>query len=256
MRVIEVENLYEMWTEIGRLFLKEEITLRGAGQYFLYLYNVTIESDSSEMYILCLEDMGYSARKITHLLKSYIEPSDVNKCFENMDRDSKKWKLGGLFSDYSIEVKSGGCILGISYRDYWDPTLTVYSRSMEFPRKALADIMLISSIASLLKERFSPSKKIKIVWYIGTIWISSYVNSYFYKIAMLPYEVKYINDNFQNNSQRGWDRFMVNQDKASYRPLKSAQRRYKERTGKINEIHQGKLNSDKFLTILKKYLGR
>jgi hypothetical protein len=256
MIVIETEYLNQLWFKIGDLFLNETFCLRGAGKYYLYLHNVLMRVKNYNTYELDLRDMGYSSKKINHLLRSYIDPDDFNHCLDDIIYNSKRWRIGGVFTDLPLNLKNNGCILGMTYKDYKEPTLTVYSRSIEFPRKAMADIILVSSTASLINKIYlGGGGSINIVWYSGTIWMDSYMNAYFHKLALLPYEYKYTNIEFQNNVQRGWDKYIICQEKASYRPLVTVQRLYKEREKLLHEIY-GELKSEQFVAFQEKYLGR
>jgi hypothetical protein len=258
LKIIKAKDLTDLWLKIGESFLAEKKSRRGAGEYFLYMYNLVAEVNSFTADNLYLEDVGYTIKKANHLLRNYIDPAELNNSFKDMKESSDKWASKEIFTDYSIKTKEtskfikGPCITAVSYKDCEVPTLTIYSRSMEFPRKMTADIFLVHSLAKLIQELLNVKRNIKIIWYVGTLWLKARAGARIYKIFRLPEEVEFVNKEFQENVQDGWNKYVIKESDITYNELVRVRKLYlAKKKNKINRV----TGSAEFLKVFRGYLN-
>jgi len=208
-----MENLEQVWININKEFIKTE----GSGAYkkdkrggaFLHLSSRMIEVPSSKIN-LCLEEIGYSDKKILHLIRTYIDPQLFKEWVYKISQTLLKF--GVIESDYFLNTgyKSkhghGPCLIGMGFKTVPLNRLTIYFRSLEFPQKSLADFLLISAICRYLEGKFGD--KVEILLFISDLWMKATI-ARFYLIYKYPEDIEYSDEVFNKDVQKGWNSYIL-----------------------------------------------
>lgn len=201
-------------------------------EHFLNAFDIHIEALDS-FTSLTLEEIGYTKVKITHLLKSYLDPVEYNNWMSLIKETTESY--GKVDSDIGLQTtrnskhSNGPCIFGFSYRSHIYPTLTVYSRSVELPQIFGADTLLISAIAQHIAE-VADVEGVRINWYISSARIKSR-GANFFRLYMYPFtEYRYINEEFHNHVEKQWSNILADQEKkVTFSKLIKLQQEYKRK---------------------------
>ena len=233
MLSLKFKDLNAFWEGMSQELVKYPIATRSRGFWHMSLLATTVHCHTHRADQLFLEDIGYTKHKASHLIRTYINP-EVFSAWLTRIRD-RVIQCGEVSADSALLLKTsvkhthGPCLLSITYRSREDqPTLSVFVRSMEFPRKSFADTMLVSSIAEIVKRYLDLPDQLEVIWYIGTARIES-LPAKFYRIYKLPKPVVYTNEDFQKHVQRGWERWVTSTRQASFNKLIRMQKLYQDK---------------------------
>lgn len=236
MNIIKVDELAQAYHELNLFFTKltsgDNMTVSHnsfRNDHFLNAFNIVITSLTHHN-DLTLEQMSYSKSKITHLLRSYLDPEDfwgwveqikaVTEQYEKVDSDII------LRTTNNSKHSNGPCLLGISYRSHHTPHLTVYSRSAELPQIFGGDTLLISAIAEIISQQVTQGP-IRITWFIASARIKSR-SANFYRLLAYPLPIEYLHPEFQKHIDKQWDNILADQSKeVSFSKLVKLQEVYK-----------------------------
>ena len=266
MHYLHSKNLADLWHQLCKVMEDEpEVTMgddgkphsKSGGGYFLHPYDYWMESDSSEVPKLALEEIGYMKQKARHLLGRYLEPEQVRswvKFIEQVCKDSPAVK-GEIYLQTKVQPKAkGGCLAGFMYRhrgmDGPEPTLIVISRSIEMPGKAMADVMLISALCRLISETLGVPD-LKIQWYTPSIVMPS-KRAYLYIIYKWPKKVKFACKLFDDYLKKGWNKYYLTDFQFSFATNVRTKKFFiRKQEGKVTH----EVTADKFYQVLKEYIS-
>lgn len=214
---IYADNLESAYHQVNQLFTSESgVTTHNTfrGEHYMNAFDLFIEA-AEPGNLMYLEELGYTNRKINHLLRTYLIPEefwnwiaqikDVTEKHERVDSDIM------LRTSDNSKHSNGPCLISMSYRSHKKPVLTVTSRSAELPQIFGADTLLIAAIGRILVEELGIGE-LKVQWFISSIRIRSRAAN-FYRLQVYPYPVTYTHPAFQAHVQRQWDRILSDQDK-------------------------------------------
>ncbi len=265
MKYFKAKNLTELWKQLCKDVENEtDITLKDGkpdkhrGEYYIHPYDYWMDSASGKAPGLFLEDIGYSAKgaKIRHLMGKYLDASLVNDWINFIAKvcTERPEVRGEVYLQCKVSAKAkGGCLAGFMYRHTGpigpDPTLIVISRSVEMPAKAMADVLLISSLSQLICETLGIDD-LRIQWYTSSVVMPSR-RAYLYVIYKWPKKVRFGNKLYQEYIKAGWKKYYLSDFKFSYSTnIRTKDFFIRKREGKLTH----NLGEDKFYEALREYL--
>jgi hypothetical protein len=263
VKVYQATNLKDLWDQLG-VILKDHPTLvpkKGGGfnfrgDYYIHLYDLFFEVESSLCPRLYLEDLGYasSGAKTTNLLGKYLDIEWTNKWIDFIVEcmEGSPDVAGDILLNTKPQGKRampGGCITSLIYRGAPKPMLTVISRAVEMPTKGAADMLLISAICELLCDRLDLAD-MKVQWYFSSAWTRTRT-SFYYVIYKWPEKVVFANPLFQAYIDKGWQKYYLTDFEFSYSANQRAKKLFlNKQAGTLTKI----CGAHKVYETLEKYL--
>lgn len=231
----KLKNLAEVWhvlcdelRDYPYLVPKDGGGFNFRGDYYIHIYDLFFEVESSKCPGLFLEDVGYSSKdsKIKHLISRYLDIEATNKWLNYIvERMTTTPDVYGELpfrtkEHYTKREMAGGCISDFMFRGAPEPTLLVMTRAMEMPTKGMGDIMFVSAMCKAIIQRLK-IPDIKIKWYMASAWTRSRTANY-YAIYKWPQPVIWGNKDFQEHFDKGWHKFYLSDYEFSYNANKRA----------------------------------
>lgn len=263
MKLIQTKNLTDVWMRINEL-LRNHPTLtpnkRGfnfRGDYYLNLEDIYFEAESHIAPGLFLEDLGYTSGKINNLLRRYLDPQQVREWLNTLEYFSsgtRSYIRGNVMLPTIINnhKPQGGCISGFVIRTpIHSASMTILSRSAEAPTKSMGDILLSAALSQLVCDRLG-LKSLPIRWYFVGIYTRT--RTAFYDVIYnWPKKRPFINHDFQEYLDRGWEKFYLSDYEFSYSASKRAKACLRaKQAGTLPHT----LDSDYVYRRLLEYIGR
>ena len=194
---------------------------------------VMLEIEHQEYVNFELGDIGYTDNKIAQLVRGYLEKESFTAWIELL----RHWqKAGSIDADFMFYPKGshghdrGPCLTAIGFRDpkMDRPTLTVYSRSSEFPHKFLADLWLLVGVADILTQLKITNRPILIRWFISLTWMDCRTANYL-RVMRVPIHPPYTNiEKFNFRVEEQWENYIISDKEVSFSTLKNLKRLYKQ----------------------------
>jgi len=181
-----------------------------------------------------LGDIGYTDSKARQLIRGYLDKQTYldwiaalkkQQTFGSIDADIM------MFPGGSHGHERGPCITAMGFRDtrVEIPTLTVFSRSSEFPHKFLADLWLLTGIAESMNQlQVITPRPIQVRWFISLTWMDCRTINYLrvMKNPIFPPYSKSEEFEFRTNQQ--WDTYIDSDKEVSFSTLRN-----------LKKLHQG-----------------
>jgi len=247
---IPVEEVGDSWDILNEILQQEEEAILFRGAWYIQTQDIKIDAVSSRSTFLVLEDIGYAKQKARHLINAYLSPLEFKTWVRRLLDTTVKY--GSVDTDSAMLLRRGKhthgpCMIAMSYRTI-GPTLTVYSRALELPRKSLADAMLVSAVGEILRE-YLELDQLGVIWYVGTVYIESR-RAKFRLIHKYPEDAVYQHAKFNKSVHDGFMDWVVGGKEGTYSELLRAQKFYKDKcAGRL-----GRTGVDTFVSILREML--
>jgi hypothetical protein len=235
--VIKAPDMHIAWKSINLAMTDPNVGYnKFAVDHFLNLFDTMMVSSSHRCPVITLEQLAYSPKKANHLLRSYLDPGEIDKWL--MKLVDTYVKIGHIDSDIILQTKreskhgNGPCLLGFSFRTRGEdgPTLSAFSRAAELPQKFGADILLASALGQIICDRLG-FETIRVTWFIASSHIKSRMANMF-RLFYYPEEnITYGNEEFQKHVEKGWQKFFVDQHPVTYVKLVKLQELYNQKVG-------------------------
>lgn len=233
---LAVKDMKEAFLQLNFLFTTWSIVNykppenKFRNDHYLNAFNILLETDHCDT-DLKLEQIGYTRKKVDHLLKSYLDPAEykhwVDLIKDTTERYSRVDSDIVLTTTKNSKHKNGPCLLGFSFRSHVFPVLTVYSRSVELPQAYAADTILIAAIGEHLKEELGLDN-IKVHWYISSARIRSRAANFFRLFVYPLKDFEYLSPEFQKHVEKQWNNILADLEKdVSFSKLVRLQKEYK-----------------------------
>lgn len=260
----KVENLAQLWLTLCEELRNHPTLVPKAGggfnfrgDYYIHIYDLFWEINTSYVPGLVLEDVGYSSTdsKINHLISRYLDHDQFVKWLDYIVE--RMTATPDVYGELPFRTKehwtkremAGGCISDMMFRGAPQPTLVVVTRAMEMPTKGLGDMMFVSAVCKAIQARlFMPEIKIK--WYMASAWTRSRTANY-YAIYRWPKPVVWENKDFQAHFIRGWEKYYLSDYEFSYNANKRAKALFlAKKAGTL----QRKIGANRFHIVLEEWI--
>ena len=166
MLIRDYSSLTELWKEVTvEMFLNEDVWDSEPRGHRRISYGNKLTSGTC---ILNgdLNEVGLTKSRWTRYVHQYTLPNlkEVIEICRSLPEDAEQLIPVEFSLSGSGHHRRGRCLLGISYHR---GCITLYSRAVSFPDRALLDLNLANRLSRLISQ----PKETKLVWYISLLYV-------------------------------------------------------------------------------------
>ncbi len=209
---------------------------------------LVIEFTHTEHMAYELGDIGYTDSKAKSLIRGYLNKQRYLDWIAALKLQQTHGSIDAdimMFPEGSHGHGRGPCITAMGFRDtrVEPPTLTVFSRSSEFPHKFLADLWMLTGVAESMNllSVIEPSP-ITVRWFISLLWMDCRTVNYL-RVMKNPIQPPYSNDEkFEFRAQEQWEKYIDSDKEVSFATLRNLKKLH--RGGKkVSKLTPGSLTA-------------
>lgn len=195
---------------------------------------ILLEFNHTEYMNYQLGDIGYTDSKAKSLIRGYLNKEKYLEWIAALKLQQTHGSIDAdimMFPEGSHGHGRGPCLTAMGFRDtrVEQPTLTVFSRSSEFPHKFLADLWLLTGIAeSMNLLSVIEPRPIMVRWFISLLWMDCRTINYL-RVMKNPIHPPYSNDEkFEFRTKEQWETYIDSEKEVSFSTLRN-----------LKKLHQG-----------------